>query len=102
MTDKFYVGQRVKYVKSINVDLPTGITLPLNTCGTITRHRLLCRPINQLTPSLNYYVKLDGYHSGVGDGSFSALEEQLAQIYDGDTLVAWSDCAWRPKELVKA
>jgi hypothetical protein len=36
-----------------------------------------------------------------GDYDLAFAEVHLKPVYDGDEKSSWSECAWKPKELVK-
>lgn len=91
MTDKFYVGQRVRITSHRYPPFADGNHSLVGKVGSITAKAMVQYGHQR------WYLDLSDEN-----GKVCPIEAVLEPIYDGDTLVAWSDCAWRPKELVKA
>lgn len=84
---KFYVGQRVRYVKHLpDADFTTkGVAL--GTLGTVTGHG----PVTGLPGEFNY-VLFDGSHSGWCTGEWAVADDQIEPVEDdGEDMADWRD-----------
>ena len=89
--DKFHVGQRVIWTTPARNEYR----------ATVISQRELrqCEESGRLV--LAYWLDIDGLGSrGERGCRYGAPEPELRPIYDGDQPVAWSECAWRPRDLV--
>lgn len=91
--DKFYVGQRVRIVRYQYPGYVDGDATLVGKVATITA---------QDPDSLVHRRWFLDLQSNRENCAVCPIEGVMEPVYDGDVPAVWSDCAWRPRELVKA
>ena len=91
--DKFHVGQRVIW----------SVPGSEEHRATVRSQRVRLPHQDSRKISLVYPLDVDGKGTHVeGRTIYAAPEPELRPLYDGDQVVGWSTCAWRPKEVSHA
>lgn len=90
---KFYVGQRVRIVTHRFPPFGDGDASLVGKIGEIIAPGEICFGYQR------WYLDLK---SNRPNGAVCPIEQILEPVYDGDVPSAWADCAWRPREMVKA
>ena len=89
MSDKFRVGQRVIWT--------TPKPDSREYVATVLSQRERRLHISTRRHYLVYRLDVDGHGSRHESGClYAAPERELSPLYDGDQVVSWSTCAWRP------
>jgi hypothetical protein len=89
---KFYVGQLVRIVDYRYPGYVDGDPTLVGKVATIT-----AKDHDSLVHR-RWFLDLP---SNRENRAVCPIEQILEPVYDGDVPVAWSECAWRPLELVK-
>jgi hypothetical protein len=90
---KFYVGQRVRIVTHRYPGYSDGDATLVGKVGEIIA------PGGPSQDQRRWYLDLK---SSKDNAAVCPIEGVMEPVYDGDVPASWSDCAWRPRELVKA
>jgi hypothetical protein len=90
---KFFVGQMVRIVAYRFPPFADGDATLVGKVGEI---------IAPGEVSLGYQRWFVDIKSSKPNCSVCPIEGVMEPVYDGDVPASWSDCAWRPRELVKA
>jgi len=90
--DKFRIGQRVIWIT------PRPDSREYRATVVSQRER---RPhVDTGRQQFVYRLNVDGHGTHHESGTlYAAPESALRPLYDGDQVVSWSACAWRPTEV---
>jgi hypothetical protein len=90
---KFFVGQRVRIVTHRYPGYVDGDATLVSKVATIIA------PDPNRLGHRRWFLDLK---SNTTSCAVCPIEGVMEPVYDGDVPAAWADCAWRPRELVKA
>jgi hypothetical protein len=94
MMDKFRVGQKVRIIKAVHNPELLGVVC------VITEEKRERTSFIDGHKWQGYGVDIDVIRSN-RKIHVCPSEHSIEPVYDGDEKSSWSECAWKPKELVK-